>query len=154
MKYNVGYTQGAFDMFHIGHLNLIRRAKEQCDYLIVAVNTDDLILRYKNKNTVVPFEERAQIIAALKYVDEGIAADTLDKEEILASVSGEKNAQCGFTMSPSKNFDCIFIGDDWKGNPRWASTEQIMKQYDVDVVYLPHTEGTTSTLLREKLTNI
>lgn len=135
MKKIIGFTAGAFDMFHVGHLNLIKNAKARCDYLIVGVNTDELIADYKDKKVVVPLEERMQIVEAVKYVDEVIAVDTLDKEKIW-----EK-----------KKFDVVFIGDDWKGSERWNETERKMKKYGVDVVYLPYTTGTTSTLLREKL---
>ena len=135
MKKIIGFTAGAFDMFHVGHLNLIKNAKARCDYLIVGVNTDELISSYKNKHAVVPLEERLQIIESVKYVDEVIAVDTLDKE----------------AMWNKKQFDLLFIGDDWKGSARWNETEETMKKYGVEVVYLPYTTGTTSTLLREKL---
>ena len=135
MKKIIGFTAGAFDMFHVGHLNLIKNAKARCDYLIVGVNTDELIASYKDKNVVVPLAERLQIIESIKYVDEVIAVDTLDKGK----------------MWEKKKFDVVFIGDDWKGSERWNETEQKLKKYNVDVVYLPYTTGTTSTLLREKL---
>lgn len=135
MKKIIGFTAGAFDMFHVGHLNLIKNAKARCDYLIVGVNTDELIAEYKSKKVVVPLEERMQIVESIKYVDEVIAVDTLDKEKIWNR----------------KKFDVVFIGDDWRGSQRWNETEEIMKKHDVDVVYLPYTTGTTSTLLREKL---
>lgn len=135
MKKIIGFTAGAFDMFHVGHLNLIKNAKARCDYLIVGVNTDELIAEYKQKRAVVPLEERLQILEAIKYVDEVIPVDTLDKE----------------IMWKRKRFDTVFIGDDWKGSDRWSETEQIMKKYGVEVIYLPYTTGTTSTLLREKL---
>lgn len=135
MKEIIGFTAGAFDMFHIGHLNLIKNAKSRCDYLIVGVNTDELILNYKNKKAVVPLSERMQIVEAIKYVDEVISVGTLDKE-------------CIWNI---KKYDIVFIGDDWKGSLRWNHTEHIMKKYGVQVVYLPYTRGTTSTLLREKL---
>ena len=134
----VGFTAGVFDMFHIGHLNLIKNAKARCDYLIVGVNTDELIHRYKNKGAVVPLNERIQIVRALKYVDEVIAVDTLDKEVVWNN----------------KHFDVVFIGDDWKGSDRWNETEKVMKRHGVEVVYLPYTKGTTSTLLREKIKDI
>ena len=134
-KYKIGYTQGTFDMFHVGHLNIIKHAKEQCDYLIVGVNTDRLIAEYKNKSAVVPLEERVQIVEAIKYVDQVIVTDTLDKVAILEN----------------HDFNAVFIGDDWKGSPRWKETELALKKYDVNVVYLPHTDGTTSTLLRDKI---
>lgn len=135
MKKIIGFTAGAFDMFHVGHLNLIKNAKARCDYLIVGVNTDELIAIYKNKHVVVPLEERMEIVRAIKYVDEVIPVETLDKEIIWKK----------------RRFDKVFIGDDWKGTERWNLTEKIMKRYGVDVVYLPYTTGTTSTLLREKL---
>ena len=122
-------------MFHVGHLNLIKNAKARCDYLIVGVNSDELISSYKNKSAVVPLEERLQIVEAIKYVDEVIPVDTLDKE----------------IMWSRKQFDLLFIGDDWKGSERWNETEATMKTLGVEVVYLPYTTGTTSTLLREKL---
>ena len=79
MEKKIGYTQGTFDMFHIGHLNLIRNAKKHCDYLIVGVNADDLVESYKNKRPIVPLEERAEIVRAIRYVDEVIVTTTLDK---------------------------------------------------------------------------
>lgn len=135
MKKVVGFTAGAFDMFHVGHLNLLKNAKARCDYLIVGVNTDELIASYKSKIAVVPLGERIQIVSAIKYVDEVIPVDTLDKE----------------IMWNKKKFDVVFIGDDWKGSERWNQTEKVMRKHGVDVVYLPYTTGTTSTLLREKL---
>ena len=131
----IGYTQGTFDMFHIGHLNLIRNAKAKCDYLIVGVNSDALVNSYKNKAAIVPLEERMDIISAIRYVDEVIECNTLDKVETQKKL----------------HFDKIFIGDDWKGNERWRKTEKEMKELGAEVVYLPHTKGTSSTMIREKL---
>ena len=131
----IGYTQGTYDMFHIGHLNLIRNAKKQCDYLIVGVNTDELVKTYKSKTAIVPLAERMDIIDSIKYVDKVVACDTLDKVK----------------MQKELHFNKIFIGDDWKGNERWARTEKEMKELGAEVVYLPHTDGTSSTILREKL---
>lgn len=139
MKKIVGFTAGAFDMFHIGHLNLIKNAKARCDYLIVGVNTDDLVASYKNKKVIVPLNERIQIVSALKYVDEVEVVDTLDKVE----------------MWKRKKFDVVFIGDDWKGTERWIETEAaLQKKCGASVIYLPYTKGTTSTILREKLTGM
>lgn len=131
-KYKVGYTQGVYDMFHIGHLNLINNAKKYCDYLIVAVNSDELVERYKNKTPVINQEERRYIIENIKAVDKAVIADTLDK-----------NVQLN-----KYKFDAIFIGDDWKGNPRWEKTKTELNQVGVDVVFLPHTDGICSTELR------
>ena len=134
-KYKIGYTQGAFDMFHIGHLNLLRNAYDQCETLIVGVNSDALVSRYKSKRTIIPEQERLEIIRAIKYVDHAMLVETLDKSEIREQVK----------------FDAVFIGSDWKGSPRWEQTEKDLMQFGVDVVYLAYTQGTNSTLLREKL---
>ncbi len=132
-KYKIGYTQGVYDMFHIGHLNLINNAKKYCDYLIVAVNSDALVKQYKDKTPVIPEENRRLIIENLKAVDKAVIADTLDKE-----VQLEKHG-----------FDVIFIGDDWKGNPRWEKTKVDLAKKGVDLVFLPHTDGISSTQLKE-----
>lgn len=132
----IGYTQGTFDMFHIGHLNLIRNAKRHCDYLIVGVNKDELVEAYKNKRPIIPLEERVEIVRAIRYVDEVIATDTLDKTKIWEKV----------------HFDEIYIGDDWKGNERWEKTGKEMEQLGAKLVFLPYTKDTSSTMLREKLT--
>ncbi len=131
-KYKRGYTQGVFDMFHIGHLNLINHAKECCNQLIVGVNSDELVKEYKSKITVIPEEERVTIVSNIKAVDECLIVNTLNKEEIYKRLQ----------------FDAIFIGDDWKGNQRWIQTEARLKQYGVDVVYLPYTKNISSTILR------
>lgn len=136
-KYKIGYTQGVYDMFHIGHLNLINHAKEYCEYLIVGVNSDSLVESYKQKTPVINEMERKTIIENLKKVDECVIVSTLDKVEILKE----------------HHFDAIFIGDDWKGNPRWVQTEEDLKEYGVEVVYLPHTDGISSTMLREESNN-
>lgn len=135
MRKIIGFTAGAFDMFHVGHLNLIKNARARCDYLIVGVNTDQLIEKYKKKKVIVPLQERLQIVESIRYVDEAISVETLNKERIWME----------------KKFDVVFIGDDWKGSQRWNETEEIMQRHGVKVVYLPYTRGTTSTLLREKL---
>jgi len=135
MEKIIGFTAGTFDMFHIGHLNLIKNAKARCDYLIVGVNSDELVEDYKGKKVIVPLEERIEIISALKYVDEVIRVDSLDKK-----VSWNQ-----------KHYNLLFIGDDWKGNPRWEATKKEMEAFGVETIFLPHTKGTTSTMLREKL---
>lgn len=133
-KYKVGYTSGVYDMFHVGHLNLLRRAKEQCDYLIVAVTTDELAL-YKNAHTVIPFEDRAEIVGAIKYVDKVVPQETMDK-----MAAWEKN-----------KFDVMFVGDDWKGTDKWNQLEKDFKEVGVDIVYFPYTKKISSTKLREQL---
>ena len=131
-KYKIGYTQGVFDMFHIGHLNLIKHAKEYCEYLIVGVNSDELVKSYKHKTPVVHEEDRAEIVRNIKCVDEVIIVNTLDKKDTLNLY----------------HYNAIFIGDDWKGNPRWEQTEIDLAKYGVDLIYLPHTDGISSTSLR------
>jgi glycerol-3-phosphate cytidylyltransferase len=135
-KYKLGYTQGTYDMFHIGHLNLLRHAKEQCEKLIVGVNADSLVLQYKHKVPVVSEKNRAEIIKELRCVDDVRICNTLEKTVIWNDL----------------HFDAIFIGDDWKGNDRWLQTEKDLAPLGVDVVYLKHTEGVSSTLLRTKET--
>jgi len=132
--YKLGYTQGTFDMFHIGHLNLLRQAKEKCEKLIVGVNSDKLVQEYKNKTPVVNEHDRMEIVKALACVDDVILCDTLKKT----------------SMWEKLHFDAIFIGSDWKGNERWAQTERDLKPLGADVVYLQHTDGISSTFLREK----
>lgn len=130
--YKIGYTQGVFDMFHIGHLNLLNNAKAQCDYLIVGVNSDRLVEAYKHKKPVICEAERAEIVRNIKAVDEVVIAHTLDKEEALEA----------------HPFDAVFIGDDWKGNPRWEQTRIDMEARGAALVFLPHTPGISSTELR------
>ena len=131
-KYKVGYTQGVYDMFHIGHLNLINHAKEYCEYLIVGVNADKLVEEYKHKTPVINEVERAKIVYNIKAVDECVIAHTLDKEMALELY----------------HFDAISIGDDWRGNPRWEQTKVDLAKRGVDLIFLPHTEGLSSTALR------
>lgn len=131
----IGFTQGTFDMFHIGHLNLLKNAANHCDYLIIGVNTDELVQSYKSKVPIIPFEERMEIVASIRYVDEVIGMDTLDKE----------------VACRRRPFHRLFIGDDWKGSPRWIETERTMTRYGVEVIYLPYTKSTSSTIIRERL---
>ena len=134
-RYRVGYTTGVFDMFHIGHLNILRRAKEQCEYLIVGVSTDELVKEYKNKTPIIPFEERAEIVQSIDCVDRVIAQENRDKYEAWRELK----------------FDVMFVGDDWKGKPLFMKVEEEFKKVGVDVVYFPYTKDTSSTILREKL---
>ena len=134
-KYRVGYTTGVFDMFHIGHLNILRRAKEKCDYLIVGVSTDELVMEYKNKTPIIPFEERAEIVRSIDCVDRVIAQENRDK----------------YAAWRELKFDVMFVGDDWKGKPLFMKVEEEFKKVGVNVVYFPYTKDTSSTILREKL---
>lgn len=135
-KYKVGYTTGVYDMFHIGHLNLLRRAKEQCDYLIVGVSTDELAT-YKNKIPIIPFEERIEIVRAIRYVDMAVPQTTMNKMDAWNLYK----------------FDAMFVGDDWKGTEKWNNLEKEFSKVNVEIVYFPYTKGTSSTILREKLLN-
>ena len=130
----IGYTTGVFDLFHVGHLNLLRKAKEQCDYLIVGVSTDALV-SYKHKQAVIPFEERKQIVGAIKYVDEVVAQEDMDKMAAWERL----------------HFNVMFVGDDWKGTPKWDEYERQFKEVGVEIVYFPYTQGTSSTLINQTL---
>lgn len=131
-KFKRGYTQGVFDMFHVGHLNLINNAKKQCDELVVGVNSDDLVQEYKGKTPVVSQDNRRKIVENIKAVDKAVIADTLDKS----------------TQLNKYGFDAIFIGDDWKGDKRWNQTIRDLSEKNVEVVFLPRTKGVSSTGMR------
>ncbi|MCR5497005.1 MAG: adenylyltransferase/cytidyltransferase family protein [Paludibacteraceae bacterium] len=130
----IGYTTGVYDLFHIGHLNLLNKAKSMCDYLIVGVSTDDLV-EYKGKRSVIPFEERKSIVGALKCVDEVVTQENMNKLEAWHKYG----------------FNVMFVGDDWKGTEKWNRIEEEMKSIGVEVVYFPYTKGTSSTLINETL---
>ncbi len=138
MKTVVGYTAGVYDMFHIGHLNILKRAKEQCDYLIVGISTDELVRKDKNKTPVIPYEERAAIVEAIKYVDEVVPQP--DKNKMAA---WEKY-----------HFNKMFVGSDWKGTSQWKKFEAEFALINVEIVYLPHTDGISSTQLTRVIKNI
>lgn len=131
----IGYTTGVYDMFHIGHLNILRRAKEQCDYLIVGVSTDELVQHDKNKLPIIPFTERCAIIEAIKYVDKVVPQT--DKNKLGAW--------------KKYHFNKMFVGSDWKGTPQWAKFEEEFAPVGVEIVYLDHTDGISSTILRDRL---
>ncbi len=136
-KFKIGYTQGTYDMFHIGHLNLLRQAKAQCEKLIVGINSDALVEKYKNKTPIINEHERVEIIKELRCVDDVMLCQSLKKTLIWDSI----------------HFDAIFIGDDWKGNERWLQTEKDLAPLGAKVVYLKHTDGISSTLLRTQEEN-
>lgn len=134
-RYKVGYTTGVFDMFHIGHLNILKRAKEQCDYLIVGVSTDEVVEGYKGKTPIIPFEERIAIVKELKCVDQAVPQTSMNKME-----AWEKY-----------HFDALFHGSDWKGSNMYNKLIEEFSAVGVDVVFLPHTDNVSSTLLSEVL---
>lgn len=131
----IGYTTGVYDMFHIGHLNILRRAKEKCDYLIVGVSTDECVESYKHKTPVIPYEQRAAIVEAIKYVDEVVPQTTMDKLAFLKH----------------RHFDVMFHGDEWKGTELYNKYEKEFALYGARIEYLSHTDGISSTMLREKI---
>ncbi|WP_313630827.1 adenylyltransferase/cytidyltransferase family protein [Enterococcus devriesei] len=131
----IGFTAGTFDMFHVGHLNLIKKAKENCDYLIVGVNSKKLVESYKKKSPLIPEEDRLEIVRAIKYVDEVHMMDSLDKVKAYKLYG----------------FSTVFIGDDYKDSPRYKKTEQNLKEYNVNIEYLPYTEKVSSTILSKKI---
>ncbi len=137
-KYKIGYTAGVYDMFHVGHLNVIMNAKNYCEHLIVAVSTDEVVQMNKGKSPIIPYEERAKIVGAIRYVDEVVPqTDYSDK------------------LGAAKRYgiDVMFVGDDWKGTDKWSQIERQLKEIGVDLVYLPYTHSISSTMLREKIVN-
>lgn len=133
----VGYTTGVFDMFHIGHLNILKKAKEQCDYLIVGVTSDELV-SYKNKQAIIPHSERMAIVESIEYVDKVVSQENMNKMKAWEEYK----------------FDIMFVGSDWKGTEKWNELEKEFDAVDVDIVYFQYTQGTSSTQLREVLKKI
>jgi len=131
----VGYTTGVFDLFHIGHLNILKKAKENCDYLIVGVTTDEEVERVKDKKTIIPYEERANIVEAIRYVDQVVPESDTNKLKAWEELK----------------FNRIFKGDDWKNTPRWNEYEKEFSKKDVEVIYFSYTKGTSSTQIRKIL---
>lgn len=133
-KYKVGYMAGVYDLFHVGHLNLIRRARESCEHLIVGVLTDEEVMRWKPTRPFVPFEERIEIIRAVRYVDEAIMVNS----ENIDRLDSWKQL----------HFDCQFSGSDYANNPGWLADQQKLREVGSDIVFFPYTETTCSTNLR------
>lgn len=134
-KYKIGFTDGVYDMFHVGHLNMIKEAKKRCDYLIVGVHSDEIVEGYKNRKTVIDECDRREIVESIKYVDKAVINRTRDKLELFKE----------------HNFDVVFIGDDWKGTERWNNFEKVLAEVGVSVEYIPYTKGISTTQIREKL---
>lgn len=134
-KYKIGYTTGVFDMFHIGHLNILKRAKEQCEYLIVGVNADELVETYKKKRPIIKCEDRMEIVKAIKYVDEVVFQEHRDK---MAQYHHYK-------------FDVMFLGDDWKDSELFLAVKKELESFGSNLVFLPYTQEVSSTILREKI---
>lgn|SRR5574337_30616 len=133
----IGYTTGVFDLFHIGHVNLLRNAKSLCDKLIVGVTVDNLVA-YKNKRAVIPFSERIEVVKACRYVDAVISQESLDKLEAWKKLK----------------FDVVFVGDDWYKSERWEELESAFSEIGVRIVFFPYTKGTSSTTVNETLSRL
>ena len=130
----IGYTTGVLDLFHIGHLNLIKNCKKYCDYLIVGVTTDQLV-KYKHKKAVIPYKERYKIISSLKYVDKVVPQSDMDK----------------FKKWKKLKFDVMFVGSDWRDTLKWKKYESQFKGVGVKIKYFNYTKGTSSTLINNTL---
>ena len=133
----IGYTTGVFDLFHIGHLNLLKNAKGLCDRLIVGVTTDELV-SYKNKRAVIPFDERVEIVRNISFVDAVVPQSSMDKFEAWNKIK----------------FDIMFVGDDWYDTPKWKELDLKFKDLGVNIIYFPYTKGTSSTLINETLESL
>tara|TARA_B110000091_G_scaffold148206_1_gene157868 strand:+ start:1037 stop:1462 length:426 start_codon:yes stop_codon:yes gene_type:complete len=133
----LGYTTGVFDLFHVGHVNLLRNARGMCDKLVVGVTTDELV-SYKNKKSVISFEERMEVVRSCCYVDAVIPQQDMDK----------------FIQWQKVKFDVMFVGDDWFNTEKWEAIDQQFKNEGVRVVYFPYTKGTSSTLINNVLLDL
>jgi glycerol-3-phosphate cytidylyltransferase len=130
----VGYATGVFDLFHVGHVRLLKNAKSMCDRLIVGVTVDELV-KYKNKKSVIPFDERLEIVTACQYVDVAVAQNSMDK------MDAYKRYQ----------FDLMFVGDDWYKTEKWKNFEDDFSAIGVKIIYFPYTSNVSSTLINETL---
>ena len=135
MPVKIGYASGVYDLFHIGHLNLLRQARERCDFLIAGVATAEMSQQLKGTTPVVPLAERVEIVRGIRFVDDVVVDEHVNKAETWRDV--------GFNM--------FFKGDDWCGTPKGERLERDMKLIGVEVVYLPYTATTSSTMLRRAL---
>lgn len=130
----IGYTSGVYDLFHIGHLNLLKNAKGLCDKLVVGVTTDELVA-YKNKKSIIPHNERIEIVRNIKFVDAVVPQNDMDK----------------FKMWERLKFDIMFVGDDWFETPKWKELDIKFKDVGVKIIYFPYTKGVSSTLINNTL---
>ncbi|MCY7412586.1 MAG: adenylyltransferase/cytidyltransferase family protein [Salinibacterium sp.] len=135
MTRRIGYAAGAYDLFHVGHLNILKRAKERCDYLIAGVVSDEMLELTKNLRPTIPLAERLEIVESIRFVDEAVVETVPDKLETWRQV--------GFTI--------FFKGDDWRGTDKGDRLEREFAAVGVEVVYFPYTANTSSTVLRRAL---
>lgn len=125
----IGYATGVFDLFHIGHLRILKKAKLHCDYLIVGVSSDELVLEYKSKTPIIPLKHRMEIVSSLKCVDEAIIQTDRDKLRAFHEIG----------------FNVMFVGDDWKGDPLWVELEKEIGKYGGRIMYFPYTRNVSSS---------
>ena len=130
----IGYTAGVYDLFHIGHLNLLKNAKGMCDKLIVGVTVDELV-KYKGKEAFIPYEERIEMVRACKYVDAAVPQYDMDK----------------LTMCKKIGATYLFVGDDWYGTEKWKKYEEEFEKEGIKIIYFPYTKTISSTKIREML---
>ncbi len=133
----VGYTTGVFDLFHVGHVHLLKNAKSMCDRLIVGVTVDELVA-YKNKKSVIPFEERIEIVRNIKFVDAAVPQESMDKMDAYNRYK----------------FDIMFVGDDWYKTDKWEEFDNQFKNIGVRIIYFPYSKGTSSTLINNTLLSL
>ena len=133
-KQIIGYTTGVYDLFHIGHLNLLKNAKGMCDKLVVGVTVDELV-KYKGKEALIPYEDRAEIVRSIKYVDAVVPQTNMDK----------------LAMCKKLGATFMFVGDDWYNTEKWNNYEKEFKKEGIKIIYFPYTQGISSTRIREAL---
>lgn len=134
-KYKLGYTDGVFDLFHVGHLNMVETAKENCEELIVGVHSDEVVKGYKHITPIINENDRARILSSVKGVDRVVINQFRDKMKLWELY----------------HFDVIFIGDDWKGTERWINFEKELAKINVDVIYVPYTKGISTTQIKQMI---
>lgn len=130
----VGYTTGVYDLFHVGHLNLLKNAKGMCDKLVVGVTVDELV-SYKGKKAMIPFEDRIEIVRSCKYVDAAVPQYDMNK----------------LTACKKLGARLLFVGDDWYGTPKWIEYEKDFEKAGIKIIYFPYTKGISSSQIKKAL---